>query len=77
VFEDPQVQARNMIVETRHPLAGDRLCRLIANPINFSATPVAYRYSPPTLGQHTDEILADVLGIDEDKRQALKTKGII
>ncbi len=77
VFEDPQVQARNMVIETSHPLAGRQLCRLVANPIKFSTTPVEYRYAPPTLGQHTDEILSEVLGVNEETRHALKTKGII
>lgn len=77
VFEDPQVQARNMVIETEHPLANGHLCRLLANPIRFSATPVDYRLPPPTLGQHTDEILSDVLGIDAATRKTLRDKAII
>jgi len=77
VFEDPQVQARNMTMEIDHPLAGDDPLRLIASPINLSETPVAYRYPPPTLGQHTDEILAEILDLDKAARNKLKAGGII
>ncbi len=77
VFEDPQVKARNMTIEMDHPLAGDDPLRLIASPIRLSETPVDYRLPPPTLGQHTDEILAEVLGLDEATRGQLKADGII
>ena len=64
VFEDPQVQARNMTMEMDHPLAGGHPLELIASPIKMSETPVDYRYPPPTLGQHTDEVLAEILDLD-------------
>lgn len=65
VFNDPQVQHRGMRIEMDHPLAGDGKVPLVANPIKYSETPVQYRYAPPTLGQHTDEILREVLGADD------------
>ena len=77
VFEDPQVQARKMTMEMIHPLAEGDPIRLISSPIKMSETPVAYRYPPPTLGQHTDEILSDVLGLNEAIRNKLRTDGII
>ena len=77
VFEDPQVKARKMITEMEHPLAGEDTVQLISSPIKMSETPVSYRYPPPTLGQHTDEILFEVLGLDETEREKLKTEGII
>lgn len=77
VFEDPQVQAREMTIKMEHPLSRKKPLRLIASPIKMSETPVAYRYPPPTLGQHTDEVLADVLGLNEAVRNKLKTDGII
>jgi len=77
VFDDPQVKARNMTIEMKHPLGGDDPVRLIASPIKMSETPVDYRFPPPTLGQHTDEILAEVLGLDEATRSQLKAGGII
>jgi len=77
VFEDPQVKAREMRIDLPHPLAGDGTVPLIANPVKLSGTPIEYRHAPPTLGQHTDEILAEVLGLDADEIAAEKAKGAI
>ncbi|MFO1340520.1 MAG: CaiB/BaiF CoA-transferase family protein [Burkholderiaceae bacterium] len=60
VFADPQVQAREMRVTLAHPSLGE--VPLVANPIRLSATPVQYRQAPPTLGEHTADVLADWLG---------------
>jgi crotonobetainyl-CoA:carnitine CoA-transferase CaiB-like acyl-CoA transferase len=60
VFDDPQVQARGLRIELPHPLA--EKVALVANPIRLGASPVTYRNAPPTLGQHTDEVLRDWLG---------------
>jgi crotonobetainyl-CoA:carnitine CoA-transferase CaiB-like acyl-CoA transferase len=62
VFEEPQVIARGMKIELEHPTAGK--VPLVASPMRFSATPLEHKMPPPTLGQHTDEILRDVLGMD-------------
>src|SRR5690606_5159660 len=62
VFADPQAIARGMRIEMPHPQAGT--VPLVANPIRFSETPVSYRMPPPTLGQHTGEVLEDWLGAD-------------
>jgi crotonobetainyl-CoA:carnitine CoA-transferase CaiB-like acyl-CoA transferase len=59
VFADPQVQARGLRVDLPHPAFGP--VPLVASPIRLSETPVQYRYAPPTLGEHTDEVLADWL----------------
>ncbi len=75
VFEDPQVQHRNMRVEVEHPLAASGKVALIANPVKFSKTPVRYRHPPPYLGQHTDEVLREVLGCDDGELDRLKTDG--
>ena len=64
-------------MEMNHPLAEGGPIRLISSPIKMSETPVSYRYPPPTLGQHTDEILSDILGIDKSELKKLKTDGII
>lgn len=77
VFEDPQVQARRMTMEMNHPLGGDDPVRLIASPIRLSETPVSYRHAPPTLGQHTDEILAEILDLDQAALDKLKSDKII
>ena len=54
VFEDPQVQHRQMQLELEHPLAGT--VPLVANPVKFSKTPIKYRSAPPVLGQHNEEL---------------------
>ncbi len=58
----PQHRARHFIVELEHPLIGP--VKSMGNPVNLSATPVNYRLAPPTLGQHTEEVLSE-LGFDE------------
>jgi crotonobetainyl-CoA:carnitine CoA-transferase CaiB-like acyl-CoA transferase len=63
VFEEPQVIARGVKIEVDHAVAGK--VPLVASPMRFSETPVEYRLAPPTLGQHTDEILRGVLGLDD------------
>jgi crotonobetainyl-CoA:carnitine CoA-transferase CaiB-like acyl-CoA transferase len=62
VFEEPQVIARGMRIDLDHPTAGK--VPLVASPMRFSATPIEHKMPPPTLGQHTGEILRDVLGLD-------------
>lgn len=58
VFEEPQVQAREIWRTLPHPLAGE--APTTASPMRFSDTPVQYRMAPPLLGQHTEEILAEL-----------------
>ena len=76
VFSDPQVQARGMRIAMPHPLAGDDV-PLVGSPIKLSRTPVSYRRAPPTLGQHTDEVLSEVLNLCETEREALRDEGVI
>ena len=73
VFENPQVRARGMRVDIERDDAGP--VRLVANPIKASRTPPAYRRPPPRLGEHTDEVLADVLGWDETRIAAARAAG--
>lgn len=77
VFADPNVEARAMRIPMRHPLAGDRHVDLIGNPIKLSETPASYRRTPPILGEQTDEVLAEVLGLDAGDRAALRKERII
>ena len=77
VFDDPQIQHREMEISMPHPLCGKGNVTLIGSPLKMSATPVSYRYAPPTLGQHTDEILGELLGMDEDKRRELAMKKVV
>lgn len=75
VFDDPQVQHRAMKVRMPHPTAGT--VSLIGSPIKMSETPVEYRNAPPLLGQHTDEILRDHLGLDPEAIEALHRDRIV
>jgi crotonobetainyl-CoA:carnitine CoA-transferase CaiB-like acyl-CoA transferase len=77
VFADPQVRAREMRVSMPHPLAGKGAVDLIANPIRLSATPVVYREAPPFLGQHSEEVLKELLGLDEAAIADLRREGAI
>jgi glutaryl-CoA transferase len=74
VFADPQVKARGCVVEMPH--ASGETVRVIANPVRLSATPADYRGAPPTLGQHTAEVLGGLLGMGEAEIAALREKGI-
>ncbi len=75
VFADPQVQARGMRVDLPHARAGT--LPSIANPIRFSATPIEYTHAPPLLGQHTDEVLAELLGLERTEIGRLRADGVI
>ncbi|MGB8855807.1 MAG: CaiB/BaiF CoA-transferase family protein [Burkholderiales bacterium] len=75
VFDNAQVKHRNVRVEVPHPLAGP--LPTVANPINFSATPIEYNKAPPLLGQHTEEILHTLLNMRDDEIQALRNNKII
>jgi len=75
VFNDPQVLSRDMKVEIPHPTAGS--VTVPGSPINMSKTPVQYRRAPPLVGQHTDEVLGELLDMSEAERDALRDKGLI
>jgi formyl-CoA transferase len=75
VFSDPQVLHRRMAVKAPHPKAGE--VTMVANPIKFSATPIAHDRAPPLLGEHTEEVLRSVLGVDEARLAALRENHII
>ena len=75
VFEDPQVQHRGLRMEIPNP-AGLPY-PTVASPMRFSETPVEYTVPPPALGQHTQEILRDLLGMEPPAIEALAAKGIV
>ena len=75
VFENEQVRARGMRVETPHPSGAT--APLVRNPIRMSATPPEVRSAPPMLGEHTEAVLRDVLGYDEAAIAALRGKSVI
>ena len=75
VFEDTHVKARGAAISVPHPLGGE--IPLVANPIRLSDTPVEYRMAPPLLGQHTREVLRDVLGLDEQRILDLSGRKVV
>jgi crotonobetainyl-CoA:carnitine CoA-transferase CaiB-like acyl-CoA transferase len=77
VFADPQVRARDMTIEMPHPLAGDNPVPLVASPIRMSRSPVSYRHPPPTLGQHTEQVLRELLGMETEELAGLRARGVI
>ena len=60
-----------------HPLAGDNPVNLIGNPIKFSETPVSYHRPPPILGEHTGEVLREMLEMDDRELDAFRQQKII
>ncbi|MCH7865786.1 MAG: CoA transferase, partial [Proteobacteria bacterium] len=77
VFADPQVKSRGMVIEMPHAATGAKPVKLIASPIRMSVTEPDYRHAPPVLGQHTEEILSEFLGIDGEEVAALRQRGIV
>ncbi len=75
VFGDPQVQARGLRMEVEHPAAGT--LGLVASPLRLSASPVSYRLPPPLLGEHTDEVLGELLGMTPAELASLREAAII
>ncbi|MCC6471342.1 MAG: CoA transferase [Alphaproteobacteria bacterium] len=71
----PEAQARRMVRDVPHPLAGS--IRIMGSPLNLSDTPVREPMAPPTLGQHTDEVLREVLGMEAAEIAGLRAAGAI
>ncbi len=74
VFADPQVQARNMVVEMAHPTAGS--VKLVGSPLKLSRTPVEMKRHPPLYGEHTTQVLAR-LGYSPDELDEMRRNGDI
>jgi crotonobetainyl-CoA:carnitine CoA-transferase CaiB-like acyl-CoA transferase len=75
VFADPQVRERGMVHQWEHPLAGP--IQLVGSPLKLGATPVRADGPPPLLGQHTEQVLAEVLGWNPERIAALRAKEVI
>ncbi|HSG74957.1 MAG TPA: CoA transferase, partial [Burkholderiales bacterium] len=75
VFEEPQVKARGVRVEVAHPVAG-RLA-MVASPMRFSGTPLEHKTPPPLLGEHTDEILQEILGKKPEEIARLREADVL
>ncbi|MGQ4878094.1 CaiB/BaiF CoA transferase family protein [Billgrantia sp. LNSP4103-1] len=74
VFEDPQVQAREMKIELESdygPIPG------VANPIKYSRTRIEYRKAPPALGEDTEAVLAQLLGKTPEEIDALRQRRVV
>jgi formyl-CoA transferase len=75
VFENEQVISRNVLLNVPHPTVGNM--KLVASPMKLSKTPTEVRMAPPTLGQHTQEILHERLKLNAQAIHKLRDKGII
>jgi crotonobetainyl-CoA:carnitine CoA-transferase CaiB-like acyl-CoA transferase len=75
VFSEPQALARGLRMERPHPSAG--MVSLVRSPMRFSGTPVEHGVPPPTLGQHTDEVLRELLKKDASDIARLRSEGIV
>jgi formyl-CoA transferase len=75
VFDHPQAQARDLALEAEHPTAGS--IQMTGFPYKLSQTPAEVRRPPPLLGQHTEEVLVDLLGYSADQVTALQEREII
>ena len=75
VYADPQVQHRGLKINMSHPLAGN--VPLTANPIKYSRTPITYDRAPPLVGQHSDDVLRDLLGKSAEEVARLRTRKIV
>ncbi len=75
VFDDPQVQARGLRITLPHVGGGE--VAMVRNPLKFSATPLQYTHAAPVLGQHTAQVLGEVLAIGEAQLQRLRGQGVI
>ncbi|HVG51921.1 MAG TPA: CaiB/BaiF CoA-transferase family protein [Xanthobacteraceae bacterium] len=74
VFEQEQIKHRQMRMDLPHPRSGT--VPSVKNPINFSETPLSYERAPPTLGQHSDEVLRE-LGLSDGDIDDLRRNNII
>lgn len=75
VFSDPQVLAREMLVQMPHPQVGTY--RTTGLPVKLSATPGAITRRPPLLGEHTDEVLAEDAGLTLSQISELRANGVV
>lgn len=75
VFANEQVVSRQIEMQVPHPTAGTM--KLVSSPMKLSATPVEVRMAPPTLGQHTDEVLRERLGMSAEQISALRNNQIL
>jgi len=74
VFDDPQIRHREMLRRVPHPVAGE--VPQVVSPLRFAGSPLTFDRAPPTLGQHTAEVLAE-LGLDAAAQADLAARGVV
>ena len=67
--------ARDMVREVEHPTCGPM--KLVNTPVKYSYSKPSIRTPPPLLGQHTDEVLKDIVGVDDSTIKSLKAEGVV
>lgn len=75
VYRHPQTQAREMVMEMEHTMAGR--VPLVSNPIRYKEAPIRYQGPPPELGQHTTQVLSQVLGMSAAEIEQLASEKVI
>jgi len=75
VFRDPQIVARGLQFALPHPQAGS--VPQVGNPIKFSRSRIEYHSAPPVLGEHTEQILDELLGLAPSEIASLKGRGVV
>jgi crotonobetainyl-CoA:carnitine CoA-transferase CaiB-like acyl-CoA transferase len=75
VIDDPHIKARQAFIDRDHPAAGPT--KLVAPWIRLSETPASIRADAPALGQHTDEVLGELLGLNSSRISALRDQGAV
>lgn len=75
LFADPQIAARHMIEDVTHATLGP--LRVLGTPLKLSKTPVSVRSAPPTLGQHTTDVLVNDLHLTHADVAGLRAKGVV
>jgi formyl-CoA transferase len=74
-LDSEHAAARDMVRSVKHPTAGE--LKMLGIPFRFSATPASVRRPPPTLGQHTEQVLRDELGLSDERIAALRAEKVI
>jgi formyl-CoA transferase len=75
VMSDPQVLARDMVIEVEHLTAGS--IKMVASPLKIPTAPPLVRLAPPMLGEHSSQILLELLGMDENSVAELRQAGVV
>jgi crotonobetainyl-CoA:carnitine CoA-transferase CaiB-like acyl-CoA transferase len=75
MIDDEHIRHRELIVESDHPVVGR--IRQVRPPVRYSRTPTALRRHAPSFGEHTDEILRDVLGRSDETIRDLRSRNVV